>query len=337
MVTRKYGQDIVKIARKLEDLLTKHQKNGLDIKFIKTCKRENLTPTFATVNLAIKHGTMQLKKKIVGTIITMNLKKQILETSSQLKMCLSNIIYITVLHQISKAIKSKIEAVSVRRLKKLEKLCLLQNNVSPRKNNLVYLIHTISNMSSYRITHGEERALSFALGHHIPSKTDPHLIYTEFESYFQSIKHKITNLPETQISHLKTKLRNACEQYSNINVPNKEREIIIKLKKNQNIMLLRQDKGRGIVIIDTNRYTNTCLNILYTEQFQKLDRDPTKPIERRIQRAVRKIKSHLSNQEYIRIYPTGSAPGKFYGTQRNVKYPLMELLMIFHYIQLYPT
>ena len=58
VVTRKYGQDIVKIARKLEDLLTKHQKNGLDIKFIKTCKRENLTPTFATVNLAIKHGTM---------------------------------------------------------------------------------------------------------------------------------------------------------------------------------------------------------------------------------------------------------------------------------------
>ena len=63
VVTRKYGQDIVKIARKLEDLLTKHQKNGLDIKFIKTCKRENLTPTFATVNLAIKNGTMRPKRK----------------------------------------------------------------------------------------------------------------------------------------------------------------------------------------------------------------------------------------------------------------------------------
>ena len=63
VVIRKYGQDIVKIARKLEDLLTKHQKNGLDIKFIKTCKRENLTPTFATVNLAIKNGTMRPKRK----------------------------------------------------------------------------------------------------------------------------------------------------------------------------------------------------------------------------------------------------------------------------------
>ena len=63
VVTRKHGQDIVKIARNLEVLLTK-QKNGLDIKFIKTCKKENLTPTFATVNLAIKHGTMRLKRKL---------------------------------------------------------------------------------------------------------------------------------------------------------------------------------------------------------------------------------------------------------------------------------
>ena len=42
VITRKQGQDIVKTARNLEDLLTKHQKNGLDIKFIKTCKKKKL-------------------------------------------------------------------------------------------------------------------------------------------------------------------------------------------------------------------------------------------------------------------------------------------------------
>ena len=55
-------------------------------------------------------------------------------------------------------------------------------------------------------------------------------------------------------------------------------------------MLLRQDKGRGIVIIERNRYTNKCLNILNTEQFRKLDEDPTKSIEAKIQRDVGKIK-----------------------------------------------
>ena len=38
-----------------------------------------------------------------------NLKKQIPETSPQLKRCLTNIIYITLLHQIDQAIKSKIK------------------------------------------------------------------------------------------------------------------------------------------------------------------------------------------------------------------------------------
>ena len=63
------------------------------------------------------------------------------------------------------------------------------------------------------------------------------------------------------MSPLKNELRNTREQYSNINVSYKEREIISKLKKNQNIMLLRQDKGREIVIINKNRYTSNRLNI----------------------------------------------------------------------------
>ena len=42
--------------------------------------------------------------------------------------------------------------------------------------------------------------------------------------------------------------------------------------------------------------------------------DPTKKIEAKIQRVLRKIKTNLTSQEYSRLYPTGSCPGKFYGT-----------------------
>ena len=75
---------------------------------------------------------MRLKKKIARTIMSAelqnkqkeqhNLKNQILETSSQLKRCLTNIIYITILHQVNKAIKSKIKAASARKPKKLKKI-----------------------------------------------------------------------------------------------------------------------------------------------------------------------------------------------------------------------
>ena len=39
-------------------------------------KKKNLVPTFATVNPAIKHGTLQLKKKITRTIMNAELQNK---------------------------------------------------------------------------------------------------------------------------------------------------------------------------------------------------------------------------------------------------------------------
>ena len=71
-------------------------------------------------------------------------------------------------------------------------------------------------------------------------------------------------------------------------------------------MVLKQDKGRGVVVIDRKTYTAKCLNLINADSFIQLDNDPTK--------ATRKIKNNLTKQEYSRIYPTGSSPGKFYNT-----------------------
>ena len=62
-IKKKHGQDILRVARKFEDLINKHTKMQLDISFIITCKREDLIPTFAKVNVAIKHGMKNLKIK----------------------------------------------------------------------------------------------------------------------------------------------------------------------------------------------------------------------------------------------------------------------------------
>ena len=56
--------------------------------------------------------------------------------------------------------------------------------------------------------------------------------------------------------------------------------------------------------------------MLNTEQFQKLDSDPTKTNENKMQTALRKIKSSLSPKEYKKLYPTGSNAGKFYATAK---------------------
>ena len=66
----------------------------------------------------------------------------------------------------------------------------------------------------------------------------------------------------------------------------------------------------------SSQYMSKCVNILNKENFIKLTDDPTKSIKGEIQRAIRKIKSKVSKDEYNKIYPTGSAPGKLYGTAK---------------------
>ena len=249
------------------------------------------------------------------------IKKKILETTLKLRNNISSIIYRTVLHQINKATKSRTKSILTRHDKKLKILRQRQhhNEESDYCNNCFK--YTVCNMSSYQLSHDEYKTLSFGLDHHISSKADSNLIYTEFECSYQNSVHKIENLSDDQKCQLKAKLGSACEKYNCVKVPFKYREIINKLSNNTNIILLRHDKGRGIVVIDRKKYTEKCMDMLNTKQFRKLDKDPTKTIETKIQRAVRKIKNHLSTSEYQTLYSSGSAPGKFYGTAKKHKVP----------------
>lgn len=52
------------------------------------------------------------------------------------------------------------------------------------------------------------------------------------------------------------------------------------------------------------------------ELFPKLNHDPTKVTERKVQNALCKIKWKLSINEYKRIYPTGSLLEKLYETTK---------------------
>ena len=104
-----------------------------------------------------------------------------------------------------------------------------------------------------------------------------------------------------------------------IKVPCKHRKIINELRKRADIAVLKADKGTGAVIINRDKYHEKCLELLDTEQFQKLNHDPTKTTDTKVQNALRKNKSKLSINEYKRIYPTASSPGKLNGTSKSHK------------------
>ena len=111
-------------------------------------------------------------------------------------------------------------------------------------------------------------------------------------------------------------MRNTCENYSDIKVRYKHRGSIRNLSNNENIVIMKQDKGRGVAIMDRNKYFDKCLALLNSEQFVKINQDATATAERKVQQILRKIKQKLPKEVYQKLYPTGSSPGKFYGTAK---------------------
>ena len=223
------------------------------------------------------------------------------------------------INKVIKKEKLKWEKVHNRKIEHLRKL--RSNFTRPKVRIVSNITH---NFSSYDLTPQKEYALSFSLDQYIPTKVDENKIKREFESFFYQVQKHTSNLDQQIQDELKSKIRRTCENYSKEKVPYKFQYVIDNLSKNKNIIIMREGKGRGITILDRKNYIEKCLNILDTKQLRKLSKDPTKTLERKIQRILRKIKCHLEEKEYKKLYPTGSKPGLFYGTAKVNKLKIRE-------------
>ena len=114
--------------------------------------------------------------------------------------------------------------------------------------------HTVHNLSSYQLSEEEYKALSYGLDYNVPLKTSNNVINTESETFYQSILSNISHIPDDQLAVLKTRIRNT--RHSLISVPYRYRQIIRNLSNYEKINVLEQDKGRGVVIMDSSQYMN---------------------------------------------------------------------------------
>ena len=322
-ITEKYGQNTTKLARSIERKRTKLGRIKSDLTFLTTCKRNKLIPTFAKPKISIKINK-SIRWKIASTILDAEIRnkqkkrsrltKELAKEATDLK---SRTGYIT-LCALNKTINSTINGKRKEwkrthegKLRKLfdEKERLL---VSTTKHPM----NTVRNFSSYSLTAEETHILSFGLDHHIESKMDANKIKTEFEAMYHHLEKQCTNLTSHEKDALKSKVRRTCENY--INIPSKSQfeETIKKLTKNKNIVILRQDKGKGVVLMNKSKYVEKCLGLLQTQNFAKLDHDPTSSTEKKVQDTLREIKEDIGEETYKKIYPSGSNPGKFYGTAK---------------------
>ena len=138
----------------------------------------------------------------------------------------------------------------------------------------------------------------------------------EFERFYQSILNStnhLNHLPERERMNLKTKFLDTYRKYSGIRLNSDHEAILKNLYSNKDIVILRQDKGRGVVMMDRTKYVEKAAEFLEGPEFTKLEEDPTKTFQTRVQNTLRGIKKCFDKKTYELIYPSSARPGLFYG------------------------
>ena len=94
----------------------------------------------------------------------------------------------------------------------------------------------VHKFSSFAISQEQLNALSYGLDHHIPMKANGHAVLVD-------------------LADIKNKVRNSYEKDSNVKGSKHQNNFINNLTKRNDTVIMKQDKGRGVVIMDKSKYT----------------------------------------------------------------------------------
>ena len=103
----------------------------------------------------------------------------------------------------------------------------------------------------------------------------------------------------------------------------RQHHVLRNLRKNRDIVRTKTYKGNGVVILDQKLYNDAIEETISdTSKFERLNEDPTLKCEAPLQHFLRKLKqkNFFNEIEYDKLYPSGSAPARIYGTPKMHKF-----------------
>ena len=324
-IKEKHGNETVRLCRQFAKHTTQHTKVKLDLNFLLICKREKLVPTFAKPKLSISddHGLrLKISKLIIKTEIKNKhcrkkaLRKKLEETKKNLKSQLGFLSYWSLVYIIGNDVAFKKKRWMDTHRKKLDAIRVTKSgnlpNVRNKKKELPRQI--VHNFSGYVLSDEELRVLSRTLDHYIPFVNQrSKRTQVEFERLYTEVLANAKDLDTQQKLSLKTSFLRAFDGYSRIKVKDADKRIIEGLYRNEGITVLRQDKGRGVVILNKSDYIEKCENFLNGREFERLQNDPTASFQTKVQNLLRSMKNKFTKAEYQQVYPSSSQPGLFFG------------------------
>ena len=322
-VAHKYNEQLdVADLRKLEKLHKKVEKVTLDITFLRNCDTFNVVPKFLCFN--IPHSSWFEQKSIRRRLLKSAIRRREKE-----KLQLVN----TLKHH-EEFVRKTLTSIDMFLLRK----CITQNvdkmvkeSIKTHQKKLQDLTknfslpfnpdEVIKNLSSYKLSDEENDILKNGLSFAIPpmkvKKTD---VFVSFEMIAKFMTQNLKN--ETHGNEVKSKLSYFANSYVHGYHPNgsslKKHGILKKLRSRKDIVIVKPDKGNGVVVLNRVDYNNGLLEILNDEsKFKLLNEDPTIKREGQLKRFLCKLnknyKNFFSKSDYENIYPKGSVPARIYG------------------------
>ena len=288
-IARKYKDINVSDLRKLEKLHIKRNKSQLDINFLINCKTFGVFPKFIYVNIRNidEYDTLCLKKKLRNNAI----HKRIRERNSFDK----NI------RNIERTIKSKLNTIDwliirkllLRNIKKSEQSYIkihekkLRNLTKNRSNPFTHE-EVVKNLSTKNLSLEELNILKFGLNHSLPPlklrKTD---VFVSFEMIHRYLREDLKN--DADKPTLKAQLSHLANSYVHNYQPSRstiaKHRILKKLRNDKEIVILRPDKGSGVVVLNRKDYEKSIKNLINDKtKFKELKEDVTIKRESKLQR-----------------------------------------------------
>ena len=141
---------------------------------------------------------------------------------------------------------------------------------------------------------------------------------TTFELMYRTMKSDIKSNEDT--GRLKSDISHIANKYISDYKPSKstlrKHGILRRLRKNNQIVIIRPDKGNAVVILNREHYNRMILDIVSEKtKFREISTDPTLKREGQLQRFLLKLKKKgvFKEDEYKRLYPKGSMITRIYG------------------------
>lgn len=153
-------------------------------------------------------------------------------------------------------------------------------------------------MSQRKLNPDEESVLKLGLNFSIAPKSVPkEVILQQIEPALWNLSSTTGNIIRAQASET---LHHAKPPEKNLS--RKEQNAINTLRKDHSIHILKADKGNATVIMSKTGYEDKVKDILSSNTYNKLKRDPTPSIERKVTQLTLKKKNSISPNLYRRLH-----------------------------------